>query len=55
MQSIYKDNHIKWYKRNAQVFHSKTTGKEYKIFCNVNCKTPMWFTSLTVTSVGRNT
>jgi hypothetical protein len=22
------------------VFHSKTTGKEYKIFCNVNCKTP---------------
>jgi hypothetical protein len=28
----------------AQVFHSKTTGKEYKIFCNVNCKTPNgWF------------
>ena len=26
--------------QNAQVFHSKTTGKEYKIFCNVNCKTP---------------
>ena len=25
---------------NTQVFHSKTTGKEYKIFCNVNCKTP---------------
>ena len=24
----------------AQVFHSKMTGKEYKIFCNVNCKTP---------------
>ena len=23
----------------AQVFHSKTRGKEYKIFCNVNCKT----------------
>jgi hypothetical protein len=22
------------------VFHSKTTGKEYKIFCNVNCKIP---------------
>ena len=22
------------------MFHSKTTGKEYKIFCNVNCKTP---------------
>jgi hypothetical protein len=22
------------------VFHSKTTGKEYKVFCNVNCKTP---------------
>jgi hypothetical protein len=26
--------------QHAQVFHSKTTGKEYKIFCNVNCKTP---------------
>ena len=26
--------------RHAQLFHSKTTGKEYKIFCNVNCKTP---------------
>ena len=25
---------------HAQVFHSKTTGKEHKIFCNVNCKTP---------------
>ena len=25
---------------HTQVFHSKTTGKEYKIFCNVNCKTP---------------
>jgi hypothetical protein len=25
---------------HAQVFHSKTTGKEYKIFCNVICKTP---------------
>jgi hypothetical protein len=24
----------------TQVFHSKTKGKEYKIFCNVNCKTP---------------
>jgi hypothetical protein len=24
----------------ALVFHSKKTGKEYKIFCNVNCKTP---------------
>jgi hypothetical protein len=23
------------------VFHSKTTGKEYTIFCNVNCKTPI--------------
>jgi hypothetical protein len=26
--------------QHAQVVHSKTTGKEYKIFCNVNCKTP---------------
>ena len=26
--------------QHAQVFHSKTTGKEYNIFCNVNCKTP---------------
>jgi hypothetical protein len=26
--------------QHAQVFHSKTTGKEYKIFCNVNRKTP---------------
>ena len=26
--------------QQTQVFHSKTTGKEYKIFCNVNCKTP---------------
>jgi hypothetical protein len=26
--------------QHAQVFHSKTTGKEHKIFCNVNCKTP---------------
>ena len=26
--------------QDAQVFHSKTTGKEYKIFCNVSCKTP---------------
>jgi hypothetical protein len=26
--------------QHALVFHSKTTGKEYKIFCNVNCKTP---------------
>jgi hypothetical protein len=25
--------------QHTQVFHSKTTGKEYKIFCNVNCKT----------------
>jgi hypothetical protein len=25
--------------QHAQVVHSKTTGKEYKIFCNVNCKT----------------
>jgi hypothetical protein len=25
--------------QHAQVFHSKTTGKEYKIFCNVNRKT----------------
>jgi hypothetical protein len=24
----------------AQVFHSKRIRKEYKIFCNVNCKTP---------------
>ena len=24
----------------AQVFHSKTTRKEHKIVCNVNCKTP---------------
>ena len=26
--------------QDAQVFHSKTTGNEYKIFCNVSCKTP---------------
>ena len=26
--------------QHAQVFHSKTTGKEYQTFCNVNCKTP---------------
>ena len=26
--------------QRAQVFHSRTTVKEYKIFCNVNCKTP---------------
>jgi hypothetical protein len=26
--------------QRAQAFHSKTTGKENKIFCNVNCKTP---------------
>ena len=26
--------------QHAQVFHSKPTGKEYTIFCNVNCKTP---------------
>ena len=26
--------------QRAQVFHNKTTGKEYKILCNVNCKTP---------------
>ena len=26
--------------QHAQVFHSKTTGTEYNIFCNVNCKTP---------------
>jgi hypothetical protein len=26
--------------QRAQVFHSKTTGKENNIFCNVNCKTP---------------
>ena len=26
--------------QHAQVFHSKTTGKGYKSFCNVNCKTP---------------
>ena len=25
--------------QHAQVFHSKTTGKEYKIFCDVNSKT----------------
>jgi hypothetical protein len=25
--------------QHAQLFHRKTTGKEYKIFCNVNCKT----------------
>ena len=25
--------------QHAQVFHRKTTGKEYKIFCNINCKT----------------
>ena len=43
--------------QHAQVFHSKMTGKEYKIFCNVNCKPPtvMWCTSWTVTSAGRNT
>ena len=26
--------------QHALVFHSKMTGKEYKIFCHVNCKTP---------------
>jgi hypothetical protein len=26
--------------QHAQVFHNKPTGKEYTIFCNVNCKTP---------------
>jgi hypothetical protein len=26
--------------QHTQVFISKTTGKEYKIFCNFNCKTP---------------
>ena len=26
--------------QHAQVFHSNTTGQEYKIFCNVNWKTP---------------
>ena len=26
--------------QHSQVFHSKTTGKENKIFCNANCKTP---------------
>jgi hypothetical protein len=36
------DKHCKWclQLQHAQAFHSKTTGKEYKIFCNVNCKTP---------------
>jgi hypothetical protein len=36
------DKSCKWclQLQSAQVFHSKTTGKEYKIFCNVNCKTP---------------
>jgi hypothetical protein len=29
---------LQW--QHTQVFHSKTTGKEYKIFCNVNCKIP---------------
>ena len=27
--------------QHTQVYHCKTTGKEYKIFCNVNCKTPI--------------
>ena len=26
--------------QHTQAFHSKTTGKEYKNSCNVNCKTP---------------
>jgi hypothetical protein len=26
--------------QHTQVFHSKTTEKKYKIFCNINCKTP---------------
>ena len=26
--------------QHVHVFDSKTTGKEYKIFCNINCKTP---------------
>ena len=26
--------------QHTQAFHSKTTGKECKIFCNINCKTP---------------
>ena len=34
--------------------YSKTTGKEYAMFSNVNYKYLMWFTSLTVTSAGRN-
>jgi hypothetical protein len=36
--------------QHVQVFHSKTTGKKYKI-----AKHLMWFTSLTVTSAGPNT
>jgi hypothetical protein len=38
--------------QHTQLFHSKTTGKEYKIFCNVNCKTPnvdyLWLSRLRV-------
>jgi hypothetical protein len=36
------DKRCKWclQLQHAQAFHSKTTGKEYNIFCNVNCKTP---------------
>jgi hypothetical protein len=36
------DKRCKWclQLQHAQVFHSKTTGKEYNILCNVNCKTP---------------
>jgi hypothetical protein len=42
--------------QHAQVFHSKTTGKEFlRSFAVSIAKHLMWFTSLTVTSAGRNT
>jgi hypothetical protein len=41
--------------QRAQVFHNKTTGKSIRSFAMSIAKRLMWFTSLTVTSVGRNT
>jgi hypothetical protein len=50
-ERLLRDHQLSWLKNHnlelhtlfyskALVFHSKTTGKEYNIFCNVNCKTP---------------
>ena len=41
--------------QHAKAFHSKTTGKEYRIFCNVNCKKlPPWLSRLRVAIHRRN-